>query len=362
MADIKLKNYLGESKPYSGVPKVWLESADSTEENRILFPFAYGEPVSAKVEPNFSAGDMAVEIPEGELISELTIKKPPALVPANIAEGVDIAGIIGTLIAGSGGGTSGQIQMKTGTYKPPSAPRVLYANIGTYNGFQINSKGFWQKTITTEEFVPVAERRYYTKYIDYAYETAKAHSSFSTYGKCVTLGNCAIATGKQEDISSREFLIIYQVNQKKLIIMATVSGTKYISNGETWQSPNMYIWDIEDCMGGFEIEHGGTSVPDAAFVIQTQAVVESPKGNVQAAWAVHSKLAHMMKNNIVSGTVGTLNSVSANKPLENTYNDMSLYCPDQYTVAFSKNAEYVVFSPGYDCWWFAIWGLTNTSE
>lgn len=364
MADIKLKNYLGESKPYSGVPKVWLESVDSTEENRILLPFAYGDPVSAEIDPDFSSGNMDVEIPEGKLIAELTIKKPPALVPANIAEGVEIAGIIGALAAGGGGGPSGSIQIKTGTYKPPTAPSVFGTSVGTYEGFKINSKGFWEKTITTEEFVPVAGRLYYLRYFAEEYRKAEAHSSFSNYGKCVTLGNKAIATGKQEDILGSEVLIIYQVNLKRLIILAVVSGSKYTDSGETWQPDGIRVWDVEENKGGVTIEHGGNSAPDAVFILQPSAQgLGGPVGNYFAAWGLRSSLAHLMKNNKVAGNVGRIGTTSAESPLESTYNSTYLHCPDAYTFSFQPNADYVVFSPdGSDCWWFAIWGLAAESE
>lgn len=102
MPDIKLKNYEGTDWPYEAVPKVWLESPESTEESRILVPFTYGEAVSKTVEPDFSGGDMAVPIPEGELVTELVIAKPEGLVPENIAKDVVVAGVKGTHSGGGG--------------------------------------------------------------------------------------------------------------------------------------------------------------------------------------------------------------------------------------------------------------------
>lgn len=51
------------------------------------------------VEVDFSDGDMSVEPSKGALIEKVTIVKPSALVPDNIAEGVEIAGIVGTFSA-----------------------------------------------------------------------------------------------------------------------------------------------------------------------------------------------------------------------------------------------------------------------
>lgn len=104
MPDIKIKGWSGTDFQYKGVPKIWFDAPESTEESPVLVPYTYGEAVSKTVEPDFSAGDMAVDIPEGELVTGLTITKPETLIPENISEGTNIAGIVGTLAAG--GGTS----------------------------------------------------------------------------------------------------------------------------------------------------------------------------------------------------------------------------------------------------------------
>lgn len=363
MADIKLKNYSGQETAYKNVPKIWLESEDSTEENPILLPFAYGEPASKTLEPDFSAGDMAVQIPEGELISELTLKKPPGLIPNNIAEGVEIAGVIGSLFAG-GGGTSESVYMKTGTFKPKAATRVFNTTINTFVGFKINGNGHWEKSIASSEFVPVSGRHYYIDYISEVYATAQYNASFSNYGACITIGNKAIATGKQDDIGNGNALLIYQVNLKKLTILAIRGGSEYTSDGETWNSYSLNIWDVEECRGGVTIQHGGTTKPDAVFIIQTAALgLNDPNGLYYGVWGVKSSLAHLMKNNAVAGSLGVLGYSSPDYPLENSYNSGFLYCSDDSSFSFqdTSSTDIVVFSPGYDCWWFAIWGLTNQS-
>ena len=78
---------------YNAVPKVWLTHPDSTEKAPVLVPFTYGEAMSKTVEPDFSNGDMAIEVPDGELVTELTVKKPEELTPENIPEGMYIAGV-----------------------------------------------------------------------------------------------------------------------------------------------------------------------------------------------------------------------------------------------------------------------------
>lgn len=91
--DAVILNYSQQAVVYKGIPKVWLTHPDSTEEAPVLVPYTYGEAVGKTVEPDFSEGDMAVPIAEGELVTELVIAKPEGLVPENIAEGEYIAGV-----------------------------------------------------------------------------------------------------------------------------------------------------------------------------------------------------------------------------------------------------------------------------
>jgi hypothetical protein len=99
---------------YNAVPKVWLTHPDSTEEAPVLVPFTYGEAMSKTVEPDFSNGDMAIEVPEGELITELAIIKPENLKPENIAKDVEIAGVIGNLEGGDTEEVSVDLNMADG--------------------------------------------------------------------------------------------------------------------------------------------------------------------------------------------------------------------------------------------------------
>lgn len=52
---------------------------------------------------DFSNGDMLVEVPDGYAVKSAIIKQPENLKPENIAEGVEISGIVGTLVSGGGG-------------------------------------------------------------------------------------------------------------------------------------------------------------------------------------------------------------------------------------------------------------------
>lgn len=103
MPDVKIKGYSGNELHYADVPKVWLAAEESTEDNPVLVPFTYGEAMDdVEIIPDFSDGDMRITVPDGYLARSAVVKRPETLVPENIAEGVDIAGIIGTLAAGGG--------------------------------------------------------------------------------------------------------------------------------------------------------------------------------------------------------------------------------------------------------------------
>ena len=69
------------------------------------------------IEVDFSQGNQFVEAPEGTAVKSAVIQKPENLKAENIAEGIDIAGIVGTLASGGGsGGGSVNYNYKYGWY------------------------------------------------------------------------------------------------------------------------------------------------------------------------------------------------------------------------------------------------------
>ena len=56
------------------------------------------------IQPDFSNGDQSFSAPDEMAVKSAIIQKPETLIPENIAEGVNIAGILGTLASGEGGG------------------------------------------------------------------------------------------------------------------------------------------------------------------------------------------------------------------------------------------------------------------
>lgn len=93
--DIYLYNRSGSPVLYQNVDSI--ETDTPTE--GVHAPFTYGELVHGMtISLDFSSGDMSVSLPSGYLLREATIEKPSALVPSNIRSGVTVAGIVGNLV------------------------------------------------------------------------------------------------------------------------------------------------------------------------------------------------------------------------------------------------------------------------
>lgn len=93
MADIVLLDGSGASKTYEGLETVTIPTPDSGEQ---VF-----ETQKAREHPtvdlDFSGGDtQEVKPSDGAVLDGVTISKPETLVPDNIVDGVEIAGVIGT--------------------------------------------------------------------------------------------------------------------------------------------------------------------------------------------------------------------------------------------------------------------------
>ena len=83
--------------------------------------------VETTIDPDFSAGDMEVVPEDGQVFSKVGILKPANLLPENIAEDVDVAGIIGALEA-SGGAAS--CTFKIEDTSGAAGPKTIYHNLG----------------------------------------------------------------------------------------------------------------------------------------------------------------------------------------------------------------------------------------
>lgn len=86
---------------------------------------------------DFSGGDMEVVPTTGNVLSKVTIPQPENLLPENIAEGIDIAGIIGTLAAGG----SANLRVATGFSQTQADTITITHNLGVVPDIFIVSGG-----------------------------------------------------------------------------------------------------------------------------------------------------------------------------------------------------------------------------
>lgn len=117
MPIIKVRDYSGAERAYDTSQckdTLLLPLADGSGN----VPFSYGVTASETVALDFSGGDMTITPAAGQVLSGLTIPKPETLIPENIKEGVNIAGILGTLAAGGSGGAA---QFRTDTFSDMSS-------------------------------------------------------------------------------------------------------------------------------------------------------------------------------------------------------------------------------------------------
>lgn len=101
-ANIKYLNYYGNTVILKNVKELQYEREDGSGKET----FSHGKAEeNVPITLDFSAGvDQIVTSKDGYLIKSANIAKPSSLVPENIAEGVNIAGVIGNHVGGGGVG------------------------------------------------------------------------------------------------------------------------------------------------------------------------------------------------------------------------------------------------------------------
>lgn len=139
MADIVLKDRNGNPVEYPGVERIKVNTVDG-ETAEFVYSGSIPEVLeNLPIALDFSGGDQTVTAPDGKVVKSAIIQKPDTLIPENIAEGVDIAGIIGTLAAGGG------VKIAAGTISAASngtkvthglgvVPDIIVAAAGTTGG------------------------------------------------------------------------------------------------------------------------------------------------------------------------------------------------------------------------------------
>lgn len=360
MADIKLKDFTGETQPYNNVDKIWLESAKSTEENPVLIPFAYGLPVSMTVDPNFASGDMNVAIPEGQVVADLRIQKPATLLPRNVLDGVNIAGIIGTA-TGNIINASGAV-IRSGQFRSSNADRLYYGGnlLEGYNGAERDSNGLWKRTTSNVTFQLETGKKYYVSaHDDFVFTEPTYHSSFASYGSCLTIGNKYLATKLQSDNTWHRFLIIYIPRTNSLVEIVYDPANDYFSDGD-FMTEGIDISIPENSAKTITVEHGMNTMPDFVMIWLSSAlrVFEHPLNFV---WGVQSKLANNTHNNYVGTySIGPIASSTQTYSLDSAPGASPyLYCADNATFSIppSSNNELIQLTPDSNYRWIAIWGI-----
>ena len=125
--DVITENWDGSTEVHPGVESVSLQTENGGEKKFILEDLV-PETVEATVELDFSGGDMIVTPQAGQAFSSISIRKPENLIPGNIPKDLDIAGVIGALVAGGGGG--GNIVAAQGEFIPTSTVHTINHNLG----------------------------------------------------------------------------------------------------------------------------------------------------------------------------------------------------------------------------------------
>lgn len=120
---IVLKDRNGNDVTYNGIETVTFD----TPEDGVQATFTLGvEQTGKEVELDFSGGDQVVKADDRRLLKELTIKKPEALLPENIRNGINVGGVDGSFI-GDTEETTVELSMVDGdqVIKPSADGKVL---------------------------------------------------------------------------------------------------------------------------------------------------------------------------------------------------------------------------------------------
>ena len=120
---IILRDYKGEETTETGVETL---EVDNTEGGTTKFvrEDLVPETVEKTVELDFSGGPMTVTPGAGQAFSQIQIPVPDGLEPENIPEGMVVAGLVGTLVAGGG------VKIATGTFVGSGAVKTIEHGLG----------------------------------------------------------------------------------------------------------------------------------------------------------------------------------------------------------------------------------------
>lgn len=122
---VVVKDRTGADVEYSGVAGIRVRTTDGDTKD-FLDSSAFPSLVETTIQLDFSDGNMIVVPGVDELFSKVTVVKPATLIPENVAKGVDIAGIVGTLRGAA---------IKTGTFKGTGDYQTIKHGLGVVPDF-----------------------------------------------------------------------------------------------------------------------------------------------------------------------------------------------------------------------------------
>lgn len=209
---ILLKDHTGETVEHEWPEKLQVDTTDGGTA-RYVHESLVAEPVETTVELDFSGGEMVITPDTGKVFSTVNIPVPANLSPENIPEGMDIAGIIGTLAAGGGGGGLADYNVFVKAWKAPSPDGNIHTIVSEE---ELAAAGFtlypYSEATSTHLWTAVLLARLkpgagYTKNLQLAYrQNAEMPSLNSSY-------------------TTNTFYIYYDLNSKLTFATTNVSKT-----------------------------------------------------------------------------------------------------------------------------------------
>ena len=187
---------------------------------------------------DWSAGDQIITpATDGKPFSPVTLEKPDTLLPENIAEGIDIAGIIGTF---AGGG--GEIKISCGTFKGSSSMVTVTHGLGVV-----------PLMFGCVEYMPLSV----SKSINYMMGGYVGFSSACMENNAVArIGYCVTnyGTSSSNNVNFRSYTtadqaidgtsgVVHSANEQTLIVGTTASATSSSNtSGVRTNSNATYYW------------------------------------------------------------------------------------------------------------------------
>ena len=261
MPDIVLKDRDGNAIEHTGVESINLKTVDGGTKEFVDLD-SVPQPIEKTIGLDFSSGNMEVSPGSGQVFSKVNIPKPGNLEPDKIAEGVDIAGIVGTLVAGGGNSGNGGIMAPCMFTKIGASVRHQY-----YSGYQ---------SVAMPVSISIPLNSVLHTFM-YANDYVRTNIAGGVVSKQVT------------SFKSRWPTITEEENEKVLTYSNTVSGTtstyKYASllayAVAVFSMPGIYMYQEEDGTYCIYADETATEFPEAAVPGQTEiAKVDLSNSNI----------------------------------------------------------------------------------